>query len=150
MAGRLLNGSLYCYSYEVTKNCTLCKMAGSPPHFAIHFCAWLDNHFSGGWIGRGVPTEQPSSRPDLTACGVGPKRRSADQNQEHFMNWNNKLEIIFALFSWLLKKKCWVRVFQVAEERAKCRSMCWDMTLNVCKILQNWSNAESIVGATTI
>jgi len=30
---------------------------GVPPHFALPDFAWLDNHFSGGWIGRRGPTE---------------------------------------------------------------------------------------------
>jgi len=30
---------------------------GVPPHFALPVCAWLDNSFSSGWIGRRGTTE---------------------------------------------------------------------------------------------
>ena len=48
-------------------------MAGSPPHFAIHFCAWLDNHFPAQWIGRGGPKEQPPRDTEFTLGGLKPR-----------------------------------------------------------------------------
>jgi hypothetical protein len=71
---------------------------GVPPHFALPVCAWLDNHFSGGWIGRRGPTEWSSrssciSPFDLFFMGLGERG-----NQEHLMNWNNKFEIFSFLF----------------------------------------------------
>jgi hypothetical protein len=35
----------------------------------------------------------------VSFCRGGPKRRSTDQNQEHFINWNNKFETLLLLFS---------------------------------------------------
>ena len=73
--------------------------------------------------GLGVEDQQwPPRISDLTACvcfflggggGVGPKRKSTDQNQEHLMNWNKRFEILVPLF--LLS--CWRK----SVESASCR-----------------------------
>ena len=41
---------------------------GAPPHFALTVRAWLDQHFSGRWLGRRGPHEWPPRSPDLTPC----------------------------------------------------------------------------------
>jgi hypothetical protein len=52
---------------------------GVPPHFALPAFAWLDNHFSGGWIGRRGQTEWSPQFPILLRfiyfCGVGRTRK---------------------------------------------------------------------------
>ena len=39
-----------------------------PPHFALTVRAWLDQHFSGRWMGRRGPHEWPPRSPGLTPC----------------------------------------------------------------------------------
>ena len=41
---------------------------GAPPHFALTVRAWLDQHFSGRWLGRRGLHEWPPRSPDLTLC----------------------------------------------------------------------------------
>ena len=41
---------------------------GAPPHFAITVHAWLDQHFSGKWMGQHRPHKWPTRSPDLTSC----------------------------------------------------------------------------------
>ena len=41
---------------------------GAPPHFALTVRAWLDQHFSGRWLGRRGPHEWPPRSPVLTQC----------------------------------------------------------------------------------
>ena len=38
---------------------------GAPPHFTFTVRAWLDQHFSGLWMGQRGPHEWPSSSQDL-------------------------------------------------------------------------------------
>ena len=40
----------------------------APPHFALTVRSWLDQHFSGRWLGRRGPHEWPPRSPDLTPC----------------------------------------------------------------------------------
>jgi len=39
---------------------------GAPPHFCVRVRQWLDQQFSGQWIGRRGPIEWPPRSPDLT------------------------------------------------------------------------------------
>jgi hypothetical protein len=41
---------------------------GAPPHYAGIVWNWLDDNFSGRWIGRRGPTLWSSRSPDLTPC----------------------------------------------------------------------------------
>lgn len=41
---------------------------GAPPHFGRNVRSWLDDTFSGRWIGRRGSTEWPPRSPDLTPC----------------------------------------------------------------------------------
>ena len=41
---------------------------GAPPHYAGPVRSWLDDKFSGRWIGRRGPTQWPPRSPDLTPC----------------------------------------------------------------------------------
>ena len=52
---------------------------GAPPRSALSIHAWLDNQYTGQWIGRGGPTEQFPRSPDLTTrdflfCGLDQRR----------------------------------------------------------------------------
>ena len=41
---------------------------GTPPHYAMVVCNWLDRHFEQRWLGRAGPHEYPARSPDLTPC----------------------------------------------------------------------------------
>ena len=38
------------------------------PHYSVIVRGWLDEKFSGGWIGRHGPFDWPAPSPDLTPC----------------------------------------------------------------------------------
>jgi hypothetical protein len=42
--------------------------AGVTEHFALSVSVWLNNHFTGRWIGRGGPIEYSVSNSDLIPC----------------------------------------------------------------------------------
>jgi len=80
------------------------NVACSLVHAAISTVT-VESHFPRRWIGRRRLNEWPAQRPILTACdfcGTGPKMKSPNQDQEHLMNWNNRLEIFCCCFSWRL------------------------------------------------
>ena len=63
-----------------------------------------------------------------------------------------KLNYFCCCASWLLKEKCWVCIFQVAEMRAKCRGLCWSRALHggvwASKWCKNYSNIAFHLGDT--
>ena len=53
---------------------------GAPPHFTFTVRAWLDQHFSGLWMGRRGPHEWPSSINSTTQHG---QSLGQEFNQQH-------------------------------------------------------------------
>jgi hypothetical protein len=54
-------------------NSLLFMQDGAPPHWALIVRDWLDQHFTGRWMGRGSPAKPapfawPPYSPDLTPC----------------------------------------------------------------------------------
>jgi hypothetical protein len=89
---------------------------GTPQHLLFPFVYCLKTILLVGGLGV---ADKPHVFHGICFCGAGPRRKSAVQNQEHLMNWNNKFEILFRSCSFL-KEKSPLYVFQIAEFYAKC------------------------------
>jgi hypothetical protein len=69
----------------------------APPHVALPAFVWLETHFPDCWLGiedQQWPPQSPKLTPYDFFCGVGPKRKSGDQNQEHKVNRKNNFEVL--------------------------------------------------------
>jgi hypothetical protein len=55
---------------------------GATPHFALPVCTWIENHFLVGGLGF---EDQQNSFLVIYFCGVGPRGKSNNQNQENGM-----------------------------------------------------------------
>jgi hypothetical protein len=55
---------------------------GAIPHFAFPVCTWIENHFLIGGLGL---EDQKNSFRVIYFCGVGPRRKSNNKNQENGM-----------------------------------------------------------------
>lgn len=115
-----------------TKNCTSCQM--EQQIFAFSVLAWIDIYFTGRWIGRRGQNEWPPQSPNLTRCDfvmwACTKQKSTDQNQEYFININNKIETFCHGSCWLLEEKWRVWVSQIAEVCCKSWCLYWNSILN--------------------
>jgi hypothetical protein len=69
---------------------------GAPPHWTLVVRRWLDEHFTGRWMGRGSPAMPapfawPPYSPDLTSCdffcGVTSRIVSTEHCRLVWMNW---------------------------------------------------------------
>jgi hypothetical protein len=71
---------------------------GVAPHFVLPVCAWLDNHFSGAWIGRRGPTEWSPRNSYITPSDLFLGGLGGRGNQGYLTNWNNKFCIFVYSF----------------------------------------------------
>lgn len=82
--------------YSTAKCCGSCSCVASKPIYLAVDWTWMTNRMVFAKFRYYVMW--------FIICGVWPKRKSADQNQEHVMYWNNISEILSSPFLWLLKK----------------------------------------------
>ena len=73
---------------------------GAPPHFALTVRAWLDQHYSGRYMGRRGPHEWSPRSLDLECLSVGlHKRESIEDKTSHIGRVGDKNSTSFECYS---------------------------------------------------
>ena len=117
---------------------------GAPPHFALTVRAWLDQHFSGRWLGRRGPHEWPPRSPDLTPCDFYlwgyTKRGSVQDKTSHIGRFGDKNPTSFECYpQWHSFKSC--SFYPWSFNEASWSKWCIRWNMNIWSLLQILSNS---------
>jgi hypothetical protein len=92
------------------KKCTSCKAQYCHMWRWLSVCSWLDSHFTGRWIGRGINNRMANWVPGwlhvIWFCGFGPQETSAYWNETSWLTEMAELRQFCHNSSWWLTKNC--------------------------------------------
>lgn len=125
------------FQWDTYKELQLAQDA-APPYFVNPVHAWLDNQFSGWWIGL---KDQHNGLCVIYFGGVESMRKSNIQNLAHRINRKNKWKVqYFGHFSSLTSGKMFCLCLLLFRSVCKMLALCANLTLNASewtfKVLQ--------------